>query len=199
MDKVWAMLSVCAAAHLCFAAQPRVVWVGGVGAGQAGSAWLLAAGERLLLHLQSCSFRCIQCPGQWWEQDLLAFIRTSLAQTIYLHNRGKVSDAGDRWTDYNRYSVGSTTHKQELLDDVKVKGSLGFSDHKTVKFRILRVLNKINNRITNLDLKRADLDLQKAEQALKKMRIDEHEAPDLTLNTKRKYTEAESRDKLGEK
>lgn len=68
-----------------------------------------------------------------------------------------------------------------------------------MKFRILRVLNKINNRITNLDLKRADLDLQKAEQALKKMRIDEHEAPDLTLNTKRKYTEAESRDKLGEK
>lgn len=65
-----------------------------------------------------------------------------------------------------------------------------------MKFRILRVLNKINNRITNLDLKRADLDLQKAEQALKKMSIDEHGAPDLTLNTKRKYMEAKSRDKL---
>lgn len=65
-----------------------------------------------------------------------------------------------------RYFVGST-HKQELLEDVKVKSSLDFRDYKTMKFKILRVLSKIYSRITNLDLKRADLDLQKAEGALK--------------------------------
>lgn len=45
-----------------------------------------------------------------------------------------------------------------MLDDVKVKGSLGFSDHETVKFKILKRVSKINNRIINLDLKRAGLD-----------------------------------------
>lgn len=83
-----------------------------------------------------------------------------------------------------------------MLDDVKVKGSLGFSDHETVKFKILKRVSKINNRIINLDLKRADLDSQKAEQALKTTSFDEHRAPDLTLNTKREYREGENRDRL---
>lgn len=77
-----------------------------------------------------------------------------------------------------------------------VKDSFGFSDHKAMKFKNLRVRIKINNRITNLDLKRADLDLQKSEQALKKTSIDECWAPDLTLNTKRKYAQGESRARL---
>lgn len=77
-----------------------------------------------------------------------------------------------------RDSIGSTTHKQELLFRSRSRAAL--ASEKTLKFKILRVMRKINNRITNLDLKRANLDLQKAKWLLKKTSIDDHEAPDLT-------------------
>lgn len=76
-----------------------------------------------------------------------------------------------------RDSTGSTTHKQELL----FRSRAALASEKTLKFKILRVMRKINNRITNLDLKRANLDLQKAKWLLKKTSTDDHEAPDLTL------------------
>ena len=42
------------------------------------------------------------------------------------------------------------------MEDVKVRGSLGCSDHEMVDFRILREGNKANSRITALDFRRAD-------------------------------------------
>lgn len=81
-----------------------------------------------------------------------------------------------------RDSIGSTTHKQELLFRSRSRAAL--ASKKTLKFKTLRVVRKINNSITNLYLKRANLDLQKAKWLLKKTSIDDHEAPDLTHNSK---------------
>lgn len=34
------------------------------------------------------------------------------------------------------------TNKKEVVEDVKIKGSFGCSDHKTMKFKVLREFNK---------------------------------------------------------
>lgn len=50
------------------------------------------------------------------------------------------------------------TNKGEVAKDVKVSGGLNLSDHATVKFKILKKVNK-TNRITNLDLRRTNFGL----------------------------------------
>jgi len=44
---------------------------------------------------------------------------------------------------------------------VKVKGSLGFSDHEMVEFRILGAGRRITSKLTALDFSRADFGLFK--------------------------------------
>ena len=48
------------------------------------------------------------------------------------------------------------TNKEELMDDVKTKGSLGHSDHVIVVFNILREISRIKKKIITLDFKRTD-------------------------------------------
>ena len=50
------------------------------------------------------------------------------------------------------------TNKKELMEDAKVKGSHGCSDHETVELKVQRGVNKIN-KITILDFRRANLGL----------------------------------------
>ncbi|GAB0205316.1 mitochondrial enolase superfamily member 1 [Grus japonensis] len=51
------------------------------------------------------------------------------------------------------------TNKEGLVGDVKLKGSLGCSDHKMVEFRILRAARRACSRLTTLDFRRADFGL----------------------------------------
>ncbi|GAB0176444.1 hypothetical protein GRJ2_000109600 [Grus japonensis] len=51
------------------------------------------------------------------------------------------------------------TNKEGLVGDVKLKGSLGCSDHKMVEFRILRAVRRARSKLTTLDLRRADFGL----------------------------------------
>ncbi|GAB0176277.1 hypothetical protein GRJ2_000092900 [Grus japonensis] len=51
------------------------------------------------------------------------------------------------------------TNKEGLVGDVKLKGSLGCSDHKMVEFRILRAARKVHSKLTTLDFRRADFGL----------------------------------------
>jgi len=53
------------------------------------------------------------------------------------------------------------TNKERLVDDVKVGGRLGCSDHEIVKFRILRGGSSAIRRIKTLDLRRANFGLFK--------------------------------------
>jgi len=53
------------------------------------------------------------------------------------------------------------TNKKELVEDVKVRGRLGCSDHEIVEFRILRGGSRVKSRIKTLDLWRADFALFK--------------------------------------
>ncbi|GAB0179062.1 hypothetical protein GRJ2_000371500 [Grus japonensis] len=48
------------------------------------------------------------------------------------------------------------TNKEGLVGDVKLKGSLGCSDHKMVEFRILRAVRRAHSKLTALDFRRAD-------------------------------------------
>lgn len=57
------------------------------------------------------------------------------------------------------------TREDALLDlllsertgwDCEGHGSLGFNHHEMVEFKMLREVSKINNRITNMDLRRAE-------------------------------------------
>jgi len=50
------------------------------------------------------------------------------------------------------------TSKEALLRNVKLKGSLGCSDHKRMEFKILRV-SKVCSKLTTLDFKRAEFKL----------------------------------------
>ncbi|PKU29548.1 glycerol kinase [Limosa lapponica baueri] len=50
------------------------------------------------------------------------------------------------------------TNKEGLIWDVKVKGSLGCSDHE-MEFRILRGGSRAKNKLTTLDFRRADFGL----------------------------------------
>lgn len=45
------------------------------------------------------------------------------------------------------------TNKEELLDDIKAKGSPGCSEHETVEYQILGGASKTKNRITAIDFR----------------------------------------------
>ncbi|GAB0208867.1 mitochondrial enolase superfamily member 1 [Grus japonensis] len=51
------------------------------------------------------------------------------------------------------------TNKEGLVGDVKLKGSLGCSDHEMVEFRILRAARRACSKLTTLDFRRADFGL----------------------------------------
>lgn len=49
-------------------------------------------------------------------------------------------------------------NKEGLVEDVKVKGSLGCRNHKIVDFRILRAGMRVKSKLTPLHFSRADFD-----------------------------------------
>ncbi|KAJ7422549.1 hypothetical protein WISP_37385 [Willisornis vidua] len=49
------------------------------------------------------------------------------------------------------------TNKERLVGDVKVKDSLGCSDHEMVKFEILRAARREHSKLTTLEFRRAGL------------------------------------------
>ncbi|GAB0202677.1 hypothetical protein GRJ2_002733300 [Grus japonensis] len=51
------------------------------------------------------------------------------------------------------------TNKEGLVGDVKLKGSLGCSDHEMVEFKILRAARRVHSKLTTLDFRRADFGL----------------------------------------
>ncbi|GAB0199287.1 mitochondrial enolase superfamily member 1 [Grus japonensis] len=51
------------------------------------------------------------------------------------------------------------TNKEGLVGDVKLKGSLGCSDHEMVEFRILRAARRARSKLTTLGFRRADFGL----------------------------------------
>ncbi|GAB0190228.1 hypothetical protein GRJ2_001488100 [Grus japonensis] len=51
------------------------------------------------------------------------------------------------------------TNKEALVGDVKLKGSLGCSDHEMVEFRILRAARRACSKLATLDFRRADFGL----------------------------------------
>jgi len=53
------------------------------------------------------------------------------------------------------------TNREGLVENVKVGGSLGCSDHEMVEFRILHGGSRAISRIKNLDFRRANFDLFK--------------------------------------
>ncbi|PKU46127.1 fh1 fh2 domain-containing protein 3 [Limosa lapponica baueri] len=55
------------------------------------------------------------------------------------------------------------TNKKELVRNVKLKGSLGCSDHEMVKLKILRVARKVCSKLTTLGFRRADFGLLQAQ------------------------------------
>ncbi|GAB0179392.1 cAMP-dependent protein kinase inhibitor alpha [Grus japonensis] len=48
------------------------------------------------------------------------------------------------------------TNKKGLVGNVKLKGSLGCSDHKMVEFKILRAARRAHSKLATLDFRRAD-------------------------------------------
>ncbi|GAB0205396.1 hypothetical protein GRJ2_003005200 [Grus japonensis] len=51
------------------------------------------------------------------------------------------------------------TNEEGLVGDVKLRGSLGCSDHEMVEFRILRAARRARSKLTTLDFRRADFGL----------------------------------------
>ncbi|GAB0185700.1 hypothetical protein GRJ2_001035300 [Grus japonensis] len=51
------------------------------------------------------------------------------------------------------------TNKEGQVGNVKLKGSLGCSDHKMVEFKILRAARRVHSKLTTLDFRRADFGL----------------------------------------
>ncbi|GAB0189066.1 mitochondrial enolase superfamily member 1 [Grus japonensis] len=51
------------------------------------------------------------------------------------------------------------TNKEGLVGDVKLKGSLGCSDHEIVEFKILRAARRAHSKLTTLDFRRANFGL----------------------------------------
>ncbi|GAB0179954.1 mitochondrial enolase superfamily member 1 [Grus japonensis] len=51
------------------------------------------------------------------------------------------------------------TNKEGLVGDVKLKGSLGCSDHEMEEFKILRAARRAHSKLTTLDFRRADFGL----------------------------------------
>jgi len=51
------------------------------------------------------------------------------------------------------------TNKEGLVGNVKLKGSLGCSDHEMVEFKILWAATRAHSKLTTLDFRRADFGL----------------------------------------
>ncbi|PKU33628.1 dtw domain-containing protein 2 [Limosa lapponica baueri] len=51
------------------------------------------------------------------------------------------------------------TNNEGLVGNVKLKGSLGCSDHEMVEFKILRAARRVCSKLTTLDFRRADFGL----------------------------------------
>ena len=51
------------------------------------------------------------------------------------------------------------TNKEGLVGNVKLKGSLGCSDHEMLEFKILRAARRTHSKLTILDFRRADFGL----------------------------------------
>jgi len=51
------------------------------------------------------------------------------------------------------------TKKEGLAGNVKLKGSLGCSDHEMVQLKILRALRKVHSKLNTLDFRKADFGL----------------------------------------
>ncbi|GAB0177387.1 hypothetical protein GRJ2_000203900 [Grus japonensis] len=51
------------------------------------------------------------------------------------------------------------TKKEGLVGDVKLKGSLGCSDHEMVEFKILRAVKRTHSKLSTLDFRRANFGL----------------------------------------
>ena len=51
------------------------------------------------------------------------------------------------------------TNKEGLVGNVKLKGSLGCSDHEMVESRILRAGRRVHSKLNTLDFSRADFGL----------------------------------------
>ena len=51
------------------------------------------------------------------------------------------------------------TNKEGLVGNVKLKGSLGCSDHERVEFKILRAARRAHSKLTTMDFRRADVAL----------------------------------------
>ena len=51
------------------------------------------------------------------------------------------------------------TKKEGLVGNVKLRGSLGCSDHETVEFKILRAARRAHSNLDTLDFRRADFGL----------------------------------------
>ena len=51
------------------------------------------------------------------------------------------------------------TNKEGLVGNVKLKGSLGCSDHGMVELKILRAVRGAHSKLTTLDFRRADFGL----------------------------------------
>ena len=47
-------------------------------------------------------------------------------------------------------------NKEVLVENVKLQGSLGCSDHEMVEFKILKAARRAHRKLTTLDFKRAD-------------------------------------------
>ena len=50
-------------------------------------------------------------------------------------------------------------NKEGLMGNVKLRGSLGCSDHEIVEFKMLRAARRVHSKLTTLDFRRADFDL----------------------------------------
>ena len=50
-------------------------------------------------------------------------------------------------------------NEEELVSNVKLKGSLEYSDHEMVEFEILRVSKRVCSKFATLDFRRADFEL----------------------------------------
>ncbi|GAB0187153.1 hypothetical protein GRJ2_001180600 [Grus japonensis] len=51
------------------------------------------------------------------------------------------------------------TNKKGLVGNVKLKGSLGCSDHEMMEFKILRAVRRAHSKLTTLDFRRTDFGL----------------------------------------
>ncbi|GAB0186157.1 hypothetical protein GRJ2_001081000 [Grus japonensis] len=51
------------------------------------------------------------------------------------------------------------TNKEELVRNVKLKGSLGCSDHEVVEFKTFRAVRRVHSKLTTLDFRRAEFGL----------------------------------------